>query len=460
MGNRKNVSCSSCGKEWEIKEEDYKELKACPFCVTEYVFPEEAIVVDSFPNAILRVISSFGISVLSERSRFLSCLLDFAPEYKKEVKIVSRVCTQDTFSEMIKWSSISEAAQKDSIARLKTLFVEEEGLSDEWADRIIEGFSYAIIPSRKQQSRKPVIEQAQASKKAVNITQEDTQLIVEPVVAGETGNAYIFFISSTDPKCVMAKKYLIDAGVSFKSIDVERYSAVASHYSICETPVLVVYKNGIEECRQQGAENIRKYLCSRNQTSDGTPSLAEPVTPTVKKVRNPYAKIVSDTTLNTVLNSPNICELVWNNSLTVPSDVTFQGDTDIEFVIIDARTVKDNMFMDCPNLKAVYIASGRRTCAVIGQNAFHSCKSLEYVVLENDVRPSIGKNAFDDCPKIRFYCREDNTSGRNACISIVGSSRVLTFSNYTLERPYLWSRDYYDKYHTLSALIEYAKNRL
>ena len=457
MGNRKNVSCSSCGKEWEIKEEDYKELKACPFCVSEYIFPEETIVVDSFPNAILKVISSFGIGVLSERSRFLSCLLDFAPEYKKEVKIVSRVCTQDTFSEMVRWSSINEAGQTASIARLKTLFVEEEGLSDEWADKIIEGFSYAIIPSRRQKSRKPVIEQTQESKTVVHKTQEYTQSNAAPVSVGETGNVYILFISPTDPKCVMAKKYLDDAGISYKSIDVERYPAVASRYSIRQTPVLVVYKNGIEENRPQGVENIRKYLSSRNWTSDQTPSPKEPGPPTVKVAPNPYTHIVSDTTLNTVLNCPNVCELVWDKKLKVPANETFKGNSDIEFIIINGRRVEKNMFENCSNLKAIYIAS----CSEIDWNAFSNCKALKYVILSRDANPSVRAYAFDCCPNAVFYYDSDSGKGRYACESMARSPKqVSSFSSYTLKNRHLWSRSDYNKYSVISGIVEFAEDRI
>ena len=457
MENRKQVTCPSCGKEWEIKEEDYKELKACPFCVSEYIFSEEAIVVDSFPNAILKVISSFGIGVLSDRSRFLSCLLDFAPEYKKEVKIVSRVCTQDTFSEMVRWPSINEAGQTASIARLKTLFIEEEGLSDEWADKIIEGFSYAIISSRRQKNRKPVIEQTQESKTVVHKTQEDTQSNVGPVSVGETGNVYILFISPTDPKCVMAKKYLNDAGVSYKAIDVERYPAVASRYSIRQAPVLVVYKNGIEENRPQGVENIRKFLSSRNRASGHTPSLKEPATPTVKVAPNPYTHIVSDTTLNTSLNSPNVCELVWDKKLKVPADETFKGSSDIEFIIVNGRQVENNMFENCSNLKAVYIAS----CSSIGWNAFSNCKSLKYVILARNADPSVGAYAFDCCPNAVFYYDADSGIPHSACKRMARSPKqVASFSSYTLKNRYLWSRSDYNKYSAISGIVEYAEDRI
>lgn len=441
MEKRKNVSCSSCGKEWEINEEDYRELKVCPFCVSEYHFPEETIIVDSFQKAIKKVISSFGIGVLDERSKFLSCLLDYGPEYKKEVKIVSRVCTESVFAEIATWPSIDVAAQTASISKLKTVLIEEEALSAEWADKIINSFSSAIIPEKhapltpvptsKKPEAAPLIQDSSASS-----PQEQTASSISYEKTDE-GKVHLLFTSSVDPKSVMAKKLLYDADISFNYIEVEKYPAVAGRFSIHQTPVLLVNYNGREEQRLQGIESIKEYIRGKSSVDDQVVS-------SIKSVSQQYVGTIFNANLKKALGVENGQEVFYTKRANVSADCTFKGRNDIDIVIVDGYAVSEGMFENCSKLKAVYFSY----CPQIGKNAFANCKSLRYVVFDGSVAPRLDLWTFDCCPtETKFIFKWDNRlTCKGVCERLARKQEQVVMYNPA-------DRD-------LSCIVEYARKRV
>lgn len=438
MENWKKVSCTSCGREWEITEKDYRDLKACPFCVSEYVFPDEEIIIDSFPNAILKVISSFGISILSEQSKFLSCLLDLAPEYRKEVKIVSRVCTRDIFSEMIRWPSANETTQTASIARMKTILAEEEGLSDEWAEKIIDGFAYAIIPSRRQQNELRTFVQQLNQQKIVPDVPKALQSNNEDAPVGNQNNAFLLFVNPTEPECVMAKKHLDDAGIPFDCIDVVKFPALADHFSAHLTPLLAVSTNG-EEKQLQGIESIKKFCAEKDADYNKLPCEGK------QSTSDPFLKTVDNVSLNKALHVEMAKEVLLAQNASIPASWTFRGKKDIDLVIVDGCTVSDELFNGCSNLKAVFISS----CSRIGKNAFANCDSLRYVFFDGNIAPSLDLLAFDACPlKTLFVYKWGNMlTCKDACERLAKRPEQVMLYNPAADED-------------LACIVEYARERI
>lgn len=130
-------------KNWDINESDKRNQAGCPFCLTRVVLPAEEIVVDSFGKAIYKVLYEDGVETLKAKGRFLSLLLDKAPEFKKETKMVNKSCSQEMLTRIAGW--INPAFNiADEAARFRTALLEDEGLSEFWANTICNAFAESL----------------------------------------------------------------------------------------------------------------------------------------------------------------------------------------------------------------------------------------------------------------------------------------------------------------------------
>ena len=77
------------------------------------------------------------------------------------------------------------------------------------------------------------------------------------------GDRLILFTTSTCPKCVMAKKFLADAGISYETVVVDQDPAPAKQYGVKQAPTLLVLKDGEEVSRVENPSNIRAF-CEAN----------------------------------------------------------------------------------------------------------------------------------------------------------------------------------------------------
>ena len=94
----KEFECKYCKKNWFVKLDIADGIVACPFCKTNLPKPR-VIVVDSFENAVLKVIVDYGVEIVLDRKKFLSCLTDVAFDFRKEIKILSNACDEKVFAQ-------------------------------------------------------------------------------------------------------------------------------------------------------------------------------------------------------------------------------------------------------------------------------------------------------------------------------------------------------------------------
>ena len=80
-----------------------------------------------------------------------------------------------------------------------------------------------------------------------------------PEAAASAGNGLLLFTTSTCPKCVMAKKFLADAGISYDTVVVDKDPALAKQYGVRQAPTLLVLKDGAEVRRVENPSNIRLF---------------------------------------------------------------------------------------------------------------------------------------------------------------------------------------------------------
>ena len=85
-----------------------------------------------------------------------------------------------------------------------------------------------------------------------------------PAPAAEPADGLLLFTTSTCPKCVMAKKFLAEAGIQYENVVVDKDDTLARKYGIMQAPTLLVLENGTETQRVSNPSNIRAF-CEQNK---------------------------------------------------------------------------------------------------------------------------------------------------------------------------------------------------
>ena len=109
----------------------------------------------SFENAINRIFADYGVDTLLQKGRFLSLMMDLAPECRKEVKMVSKSCSQELLSRIAGWAVPTVVIEPEK-ARMYSVLLEEEGLSEVWAEKICSAF-YSALRSIRGETGKTVL---------------------------------------------------------------------------------------------------------------------------------------------------------------------------------------------------------------------------------------------------------------------------------------------------------------
>jgi len=189
--------CTKCNKKWYVDEHLYKQITCCPFCSCEYIHEKEQITIDSVDRAIYAIINEAGIDVLQDKKRFLAYLNDIAIDFKKEVKIISKACETRILAH------ISDAASQDyndatlTMQKVRMSLIEDEGMSDKWADMICDWFFKAIhsgISSSENNIPASVV--------------ENTVISATPIAKDDTASSYIVY--QNNPQTIVEKLESID----------------------------------------------------------------------------------------------------------------------------------------------------------------------------------------------------------------------------------------------------------
>lgn len=135
----KDFICSSCSETWSVRDDKISLVKCCPFCAFEIPKPKE-IIVTSFETAIQKVLNDLSVEVLKERKRFIAYLMDIGSQYQKEIHILSKTCDEKFFLKIYSFANLQSDELDIEFAKLHRLLVDEEGLSETWADFICKAF--------------------------------------------------------------------------------------------------------------------------------------------------------------------------------------------------------------------------------------------------------------------------------------------------------------------------------
>lgn len=132
----KRLKCKYCAEEWYIKKDVVDRCNACPFCLK--VLREKTVVkdMDSLDKVIYFAITDKGLDLFSNAPQLCGYFLDIAPNLKKEIHVFSRVFNSDYLRKLknIFEQEIDEIVRE--IEKLKILFVEDEGVAENWANML------------------------------------------------------------------------------------------------------------------------------------------------------------------------------------------------------------------------------------------------------------------------------------------------------------------------------------
>ncbi|MBO2527690.1 MAG: ribonucleoside triphosphate reductase, partial [Clostridiales bacterium] len=85
-----------------------------------------------------------------------------------------------------------------------------------------------------------------------------------PAAAKCAEGRLVLFTTSTCPKCVMAKKFLADAGISYETVVVDETPDEARKYGVRQAPTLLVLDGDKEVNRIENPSNIRAFAEANN----------------------------------------------------------------------------------------------------------------------------------------------------------------------------------------------------
>lgn len=144
----KRIKCDCCSGKWMVENEDLEKLTVCPYCGISIQGEMEFKDYDTLDKAIYGAIAKMGKTVLSNPRQLSGFMMDIAPGLNKEIRIFSKTVTKDYITYIKNAFDEDVDVAENSINKLHHLFVEEEGLSDNWADMLCIGLYGAILYSK------------------------------------------------------------------------------------------------------------------------------------------------------------------------------------------------------------------------------------------------------------------------------------------------------------------------
>lgn len=141
----KKIKCQQCNGVWIVDDSDLQRQKVCPYCISPIQKKKEIKEFNSLDKVIYGAVSKMGIEIIKNPQQLNGLMMDMAPALRKEIRIFSKTVT-DEYVGYVKETFVQDMeTAKATINKLRTLFIEEEGLSETWADMICNGLLDATL---------------------------------------------------------------------------------------------------------------------------------------------------------------------------------------------------------------------------------------------------------------------------------------------------------------------------
>lgn len=199
----KKISCQLCDGSWIVENDDLEKQQVCPYCSSSIQGKIEFDIIDTLDKAIYGAVQKMGEGVLQNLRQLSGIMMDTAPNLKKEIRIFSKTISNDyiPYIQLLFEQEVDKA--EPTILKMRRLFIEEEGLSESWADMICEGFRGALLYYKGTASKRLInvnvndFEFNQSKEETFyRIEKKDTG--IEPVLSGNDSPFFEGIISSSN----------------------------------------------------------------------------------------------------------------------------------------------------------------------------------------------------------------------------------------------------------------------
>lgn len=141
----KKIKCKSCGKKWYLDNGEENYLKVCPFCEKPLKEKQKLDDKKDLGTAIYYALSERGIDMLASVGKISGFLYDSVPELKKEIKIFAKTFDEDYLAQYRDTFNQDIRSVELTLSKLREIFIEEEGLSEAWADMLCANCYQAVM---------------------------------------------------------------------------------------------------------------------------------------------------------------------------------------------------------------------------------------------------------------------------------------------------------------------------
>lgn len=138
------IVCNNCGGKWYVDKDDSAKMKCCLYCQQPLRQKKEIITLDTLDKVIFKAVSSLGTDALSQPRQLAGYMMDIAPEFKKELRILTRALSDEYYAIVRDAFTKDLASAEFLISKLRTLLIEDDGLSEPWAEILCNSYMGAI----------------------------------------------------------------------------------------------------------------------------------------------------------------------------------------------------------------------------------------------------------------------------------------------------------------------------
>ena len=144
----KELLCEICSNTWYVQDQDLKLQQACPYCMSVIRGQIEFKEYDSLDKAIYGAILTLGIGVIENPRMLIGFMSDTAPNLEREIRIFSKTYSDRYIPRMKAAFGQPPEQAVQTIQSLHDLFIEEEGLSESWAEMLCKSIYGAVLFSQ------------------------------------------------------------------------------------------------------------------------------------------------------------------------------------------------------------------------------------------------------------------------------------------------------------------------
>jgi len=392
----KKLKCKSCLKVWYVDDSELNNQTVCPFCDVSIRQEMALNKIDSFDKAIYSTVKMAGVDILKQPSRLAAYMMDTAPGFKKEVKVMSKNLTNEYAKDIFSAFSGNINDIESTFIRLKNLLIDEECLSEGWADTICNGFKGAIfmmkgkdIPVQLSAEVFDVSDISDISYENPILKYSDVSDIVD---SGKCGN-YVYWAFMKDGTIIIDGQGNMYGFM--QDIDVPWINYIDNIRRVyIKSGVMSVGDNAFRECFELEEVEFLGFDIG-DYAFDGCSAL--------KKIK-----------FCEKLRSIGHCAFCECSSLKKVE--LYEG---LQFIGMSA-------FDSCSSLEKVEFSIVSEKTVTIGECAFSNCNNLKNIIMPQNL-DEIGECAFYGCTKISRIDIHDIFKIRAECFAGWTSDQTIKF---------------------------------